>query len=121
MDQRHGINRREFLSLVAGSAAGLCFTGPGRANNTAGTKTTRLNIVLIVSDDQGYGDASCYFHPPHVHTPNIDRLAAEGVRLTNAYASGWVCAPTRAGLMTGRYQQRFGFYTAADSRIGIEQ
>jgi len=119
MDEGHGINRRKFLSLVAGSAAGLCLTGPGRADDRAGTKTARPNVVLIVSDDQGYGDSSCYFHPPHVHTPNIDRLAAEGVRLTNAYASGWVCAPTRAGLMTGRYQQRFGFYTAADSRIGM--
>jgi len=75
--------------------------------------------VLIVSDDQGYADSSCYEHPKEVDTPNIDRLAAEGVRLTNGYASGCVCAPTRAGLLTGRYQQRFGFYTASDSRIGM--
>ncbi len=79
----------------------------------------RPNIVLIVSDDQGYADMSCHEHPEEVHTPHIDRLAREGVLLTNGYASAWVCAPTRAGLLTGRYQQRFGFYTAGDSRIGL--
>ncbi len=79
----------------------------------------RANVVLIVSDDQGYGDISCYPHPDEVSTPNIDRLAAEGARMTSGYASCPVCAPTRAGLLTGRYQQRFGFYTAADSRAGL--
>ena len=74
---------------------------------------SRPNIVVIVSDDQGYD------HPKEVSTPGIDRLAEEGVRFTNGYASGYVCAPTRAGLLTGRYQQRFGFYTAGDSRTGM--
>ena len=76
------------------------------------------NIVLIVSDDQGYADISCYPHPDEVATPNLDRIAAGGVRLTNGYASCPVCAPTRAGILTGRYQQRFGFYTAANSNLG---
>ncbi len=79
----------------------------------------RTNIVLIVSDDQGYADISCYPHPDEVSTPGMDRIAAEGARMTNGYASCPVCAPTRAGLLTGRYQQRFGFYTAADSRAGL--
>ena len=77
------------------------------------------NLVLIVSDDQGYADISCYPHPAEVSTPNLDRLAAAGVRLTDGYASCPVCAPTRAGILTGRYQQRFGFYTASDSRAGL--
>ena len=77
------------------------------------------NVVLIVSDDQGYADISCYPHPAEVRTPNLDRIAREGVRLTSGYASCPVCAPTRAGLVTGRYHQRFGFYTAADSRAGL--
>ena len=77
------------------------------------------NIVLLVSDDQGYADISCYPHPAEVSTPNLDRIAAEGARMTNGYASCPVCAPTRAGLLTGRYQQRFGFYTASDSRAGL--
>lgn len=77
------------------------------------------NIVVIVSDDHGYADVSCYDHPPEVRTPNIDRIAARGVRFAQGYASAYVCAPTRAGLLTGRYQQRYGFYTASDSRVGL--
>ena len=77
------------------------------------------NVVLIVSDDQGYADISCYAHPDEIHTPNLDRIAHEGARMTTGYASCPVCAPTRAGLLTGRYHQRFGFYTAADSRAGL--
>ncbi len=84
-----------------------------------GVASARTNVVLIVSDDQGYGDISCYEHPPEISTPNLDRLAAGGARMTNGYASCPVCAPTRAGLLTGRYQQRFGFYTASDSRAGM--
>ena len=77
------------------------------------------NIVVIVSDDQGFADVSYQPHAEEVHTPNIDRLAAAGVRMTNGYASAFVCAPSRAGLLTGRYQQRYGFYTARDSRAGL--
>ncbi|MBI4904754.1 MAG: sulfatase [Acidobacteria bacterium] len=77
------------------------------------------NVIVIVTDDHGYADVSCYDHPAEVKTPNIDRIAARGVRFTQGYASAYVCAPTRAGIMTGRYQQRYGFYTAADSRVGL--
>ncbi|MDE0104767.1 MAG: sulfatase [Bryobacterales bacterium] len=85
----------------------------------AATSARAANAVLIVSDDQGYADISCYPGADEARTPNIDRLAAEGVRFTNGYASCPVCAPTRAGLLTGRYQQRFGFYEASDSRAGL--
>ncbi|UCG60217.1 MAG: sulfatase-like hydrolase/transferase [Phycisphaerales bacterium] len=109
------ISRRGFLKRCAGVGA-ACFL-PGRM---LGSPTDdRPNIVLIVSDDQGYADISCYDHPKGVSTPSMDRLAKEGVRLTNGYASAYVCAPTRAGLLTGRYQQRFGFYTGGDSRTGM--
>jgi len=67
----------------------------------------RPNIVVIVADDMGYADIG-----PHgvkdIPTPNIDALAAQGVRFTDAYVTGPYCSPTRAGLMTGRYPQRFG-------------
>ncbi len=66
------------------------------------------NILLIVADDMGYGDLSCY-GSLQIQTPNLDRLAAQGVRCTDGYVSGPVCAPSRAGLMTGRYGSRFGF------------
>ncbi len=79
----------------------------------------RPNIVVILSDDQGFGDVSYQKHPAEVYTPHTDALANAGIRMTNGYASAFVCAPTRAGLMTGRYQQRFGFYTASDSRAGM--
>ena len=65
----------------------------------------RPNVVLIMTDDAGYGDFGSY-GAPDVRTPNIDRLAREGVRLTSFYANGATCTPTRAGLITGRYQQR---------------
>jgi arylsulfatase A-like enzyme len=64
-------------------------------------------VVLIVLDDLGYGDLGC-FGCPDIRTPYIDRLARQGVKLTSFYANGPVCTPTRAALMTGRYQQRVG-------------
>lgn len=99
--------RRLLASLALCAPAALAQTG--------------ANVVLIVSDDQGYADISCYPHPGEVSTPNLDRIAAGGARMTSGYASCPVCAPTRAGILTGRYQQRFGFYTAADSRAGLPQ
>ena len=66
----------------------------------------RPNVVLIVTDDGGYGDIGSY-GAPDIKTPNLDRLAKEGVRLTDFYANGPTCTPTRAALITGRYQQRF--------------
>ena len=75
----------------------------------AAAPTTRPNIVVIVSDDQGYADAG-FQGSPVVPTPNLDRLAREGVRCTSGYVTAPVCSPSRAGLMTGRYQQRFGHH-----------
>jgi arylsulfatase A-like enzyme len=63
------------------------------------------NVVLIITDDVGYGDFGSY-GATDIRTPNIDRLAREGVRFTDFYANGAVCSPTRAALITGRYQQR---------------
>ena len=65
------------------------------------------SVVLILMDDLGYGDLGSY-GAPDARTPNLDRLAREGVRLTDAYANGAVCTPTRTALITGRYQQRVG-------------
>lgn len=67
----------------------------------------RPNIVILLADDLGYADVG--FHGcKDIPTPRIDQLAAESVRCTNGYVSGPYCSPTRAGLLTGRYQQRFG-------------
>lgn len=61
------------------------------------------NIIVIYADDQGYGDASCYNPNAKFQTPNLDRLAREGVRFTNAHSPDTVCTPSRYGLLTGRY------------------
>lgn len=71
------------------------------------------NIIIIFTDDQGYADVGCYDERNNhqvAQTPHIDSLATEGVRLTDGYVTAPVCGPSRAGIMTGRYQQRFNFY-----------
>jgi arylsulfatase A-like enzyme len=83
-------------------AAGLLF-----CHIQAGAQTRRPNVVLIVADDMGYGDIGPY-GSKDIPTPNLDKLAREGVRFTDAYVTGPYCSPTRAGLLTGKYPQRFG-------------
>lgn len=99
--------------IIAASA------GQGQAQ--AGS-TRRPNVVLILTDDVGYGDLGSY-GAPDVKTPHIDGLARDGVRFTDFYANGATCTPTRAGLISGRYQQRFGLETplagAADEERGL--
>jgi arylsulfatase A-like enzyme len=62
--------------------------------------------VIILADDMGYGDSSAY--GGWIRTPGMERMAAEGLKFTDFHSSGTVCSPTRAGLLTGRYQQRAG-------------
>lgn len=66
------------------------------------------NLLLIVADDMGYGDLSCY-GSKQIQTPNLDRLASQGIRCTDGYVSSNVCSPSRAGLLTGRSGSRFGY------------
>ena len=85
---------------------GLALVAPLHAQPQA-QGTTRPNVVLILMDDLGYGDIGSY-GVPDAKTPNIDRLAREGVKLSDFYANGANCSPTRTGFITGRYQQRYG-------------
>ncbi len=78
----------------------------GKVNNSA----EQPNIILIVADDLGINEVSAYGNSP-VQTPNIDKLAKQGVRCTQGYSSSPVCAPSRCGILTGRYQERCGFET----------
>ena len=70
-------------------------------------RETQPNVVLIITDDLGWADLGSY-GATDIRTPNLDRLAAEGLRLTDFYSNGVTCSPTRAGLISGRYQQRYG-------------
>lgn len=85
--------------------AAVLFAGTGRTE--AADTTARPNVVVIVADDLGYGDVG-FQGGKDIPTPHLDRLAADGVKFTSGYVSGPYCSPTRAGLLTGRYQQRFG-------------
>jgi len=67
------------------------------------------NIIVILCDDLGYGDLGVHGHP-HIQTPNLDKLAAEGIRFTNFYSTAPVCSPSRVGLLTGRSPNRAGVY-----------
>lgn len=72
-----------------------------------GATQTRPNLVLLLADDLGYGDLGCY-GCPDISTPHLDQLARQGLRLTQCYANGPECTPTRAALLSGRYPQRVG-------------
>jgi arylsulfatase A-like enzyme len=91
------MNRREFLTSLAASALPVWAAAP------AG----KTNFVFILADDFGWRDLACYGNR-YFETPNIDRLASEGARFTNAYAACPVCSPTRASILTGKYPVRTG-------------
>src|SRR5512140_1416769 len=82
------MTRREFVATS------------GVAALSAAPATKQTNIAFVLADDLGYGDIGCYGQK-QIETPNIDRLAAEGMRFTQAYSGSTVCAPSRCALMTG--------------------
>jgi len=99
---QNGMNRREFLKYAG---AGLATLAIPASLTAAGNR--RPNIIVIVADDLGYAELGCQ-GSKDIPTPNTDSIAKNGVRFTSGYVSCPVCSPTRAGLITGRYQQRFG-------------
>ena len=90
------ISRREFVS---GAIAGAVLAG---APWISPSDTRRPNVLFILADDLGFGDLSCFGRPDY-DTPNLDRLAQQGIRFTNAYSASPVCTPTRCAFITGRY------------------
>ena len=97
MSSRRLLRLLATLATTATAAVVLCSAEPRRPN-----------IIFIVADDLGYGELGCY-GGKEIPTPHLDALAASGVRFTNGYVTAAFCAASRAGLLTGRYQTRFGF------------
>ena len=100
----HRMNRRGFLGMLGAGALSGVGGRPARAKTTA---ERPLNFVIVLVDDLGWTDVAC-FGSKYYETPHIDRLAAGGMRFTDAYAACAVCSPTRAAVMTGRYPARVG-------------
>src|ERR1700693_4267630 len=98
-------SRRDFLMMLPAAAVAAAQNAP---------RARRPNFLVIVTDDQGIGDVGCFGHP-EVRTPNLDRLASEGVRFTQWYANAPVCSASRAAIMTGKYPDRTGVRRALTS------
>ncbi|MBI2425599.1 MAG: sulfatase [Candidatus Hydrogenedentes bacterium] len=101
------VTRRAFLGRSLGAAGAAALAQAWHSGAAAQGDTRKPNFIVIFTDDQGYNDLGC-FGSPHIKTPNIDRMAAEGMKFTDFYASAPVCTPSRASLMTGCYAQRVG-------------
>jgi arylsulfatase A-like enzyme len=101
------MNRRFFLKHSFLTAALGSMTA-GSSYYVAMRRNPKPNIIVIFTDDHGFADLGCQGRLNDIKTPNIDKLAADGVRCTHGYVTAPQCVPSRAGLMTGRYQQRFG-------------
>ena len=102
---KQNIDRRGFLKITSLAVASLALPGcsEGSRQLAARQETKRPNIIFIMADDMGYGDLGCYNKDSKIPTPNMDALAAEGVRFTDAHSPSAVCTPTRYGVLTGRY------------------
>ncbi|WP_423140769.1 sulfatase-like hydrolase/transferase [Parablastomonas sp. CN1-191] len=107
MTLARSIGGRIRLAGMAAGALAMVMAAPQAALARADA-AARPNVIVIVTDDQGYRDVG-FNGSPDIPTPNIDRIAREGVRFTRGYVAFPVCAPSRAGLLTGRYPARFGF------------
>jgi len=102
------MNRRDFLKTIGLGAAALAFPRYASGNQqTTSRLSKKLNFVFILIDDLGWTDVGCY-GSSFYETPNIDKLAREGMRFTDAYAACPVCSPTRASILAGKYPARLG-------------
>src|ERR1017187_1015197 len=102
MEKRSDMTRR---TLLRGAAIGVAALASGVDKGLGERVSGPPNIVFIMADDLGYADLACYGRPD-LRTPNVDGLAAKGVRFLQAYANSAVCSATRTALITGRYQDR---------------
>jgi len=122
------LTRRKFVQRLAIGTTLLSSVGSRAMANSvqrsSGAKESHPNIIFILADDLGWGDLSCYGRPDY-RTHNLDRLALQGTRFTDAYSASAVCTPTRCAYITGRYPARFKIgleepLIAANSNVGLE-
>ena len=122
------LTRRKFVQRLAIGTTllsdGVRAAAASSVQRSSGAKESRPNIVFILADDLGWGDLSCYGRPDY-RTPNIDQLASQGTKFTDAYSASAVCTPTRCGYITGRYPARFRIgleepLVATNSKVGLE-
>jgi arylsulfatase A-like enzyme len=114
------LNRRNFLKTIglAAASVGVVSTSAKCAGSRTGRATKKpSNIVFIFIDDLGWRDLGCY-GSKYYETPNIDKLAGQGMRFTSAYSNAPNCAPTRACLISGQYTPRHGVYTVGSPERG---
>jgi arylsulfatase A-like enzyme len=111
------------MRIIAAIILAICILAASSLLAQPTTSPAKPNIVIILADDLGYADIGGQASATDVVTPNIDSIAKNGVRFTNGYVSCPVCSPSRAGLLTGRYQQRFGYegnpIASFDDRFGL--
>ncbi len=109
----NGVNRRDFLAIAGAAITGTVLSGctGGFLSTTARNESSlkKPNFIIIFCDDLGYGDLGCFGSKKH-RTPNIDRMAAEGMRFTSFYVTSGVCTPSRSSLMTGCYPRRVNMH-----------
>jgi len=109
MPEKKHMNRRDFIVLTVAAFARIVRATDRRPKNalisSSQPNSVRPSFIIILCDNLGYGDLGCFGSKRH-HTPHIDRLASEGMRLSSFYSSSPVCTPSRASLMTGCYAQR---------------
>jgi arylsulfatase A-like enzyme len=104
------LDRRDFLAAVTAGFMGAMLGGCAEKFSQKITKTVKKpNFIIIFCDDLGYGDIGCFGSKKH-RTPNIDRMADEGMRLSSFYVSSGVCTPSRSSLMTGCYPRRVNMH-----------
>ena len=101
---KEGMSRRDFIRLSGSASAYLLASNVITPSCTS--KTKHPNIVFILADDLGYGDLGCLNPESKIPTPNLDKLARQGISFTDAHSSSSLCSPTRYGIMTGRYSWR---------------
>src|SRR4026208_1750891 len=124
------LTRRKFVqrlaigtTLLSSGVRSITATA-NSVQRSSGAKESRPNIIFILADDLGWGDLSCFGRPDY-RTPNIDLLARQGTKFTDAYSTSAVCTPTRCAYITGRYPARFRIgleepLIASNSNVGLE-